>query len=187
MRALGEDGRVLRTLGRQGAGPGDSRAAARLGFLGDTLWVSDGGLRRVTMFPRGTARRPSLSTEGTGAPPDTGFRGCTVGRWSARRLRVYPPRGRRDRPRRLRTDSPVGSYGLGHRHVDGSVGPATRRRSAEPFSTWMAGSGSLGTASAREIRSGGWSSAEMVDLDSASACPGARASSKPSEIACGSG
>lgn len=48
---VGPDGRVLRTMGRRGSGPGEFRAIRTVQILaGDSLLVFDGGLGRVTVF-----------------------------------------------------------------------------------------------------------------------------------------
>ncbi|HSA54702.1 MAG TPA: hypothetical protein VLE53_03310 [Gemmatimonadaceae bacterium] len=44
------DGKPLGTFGRSGDGPGEFRRPASHGWLGDTLWVSDPGTRRVTLI-----------------------------------------------------------------------------------------------------------------------------------------
>ncbi|MEO5511733.1 MAG: hypothetical protein ABIV28_07720, partial [Longimicrobiales bacterium] len=38
------------SAGRSGSGPGELRSPLRMGWLGDTLWVYDSNLRRVTDF-----------------------------------------------------------------------------------------------------------------------------------------
>lgn len=43
-------GRVLHSVARFGAGPGEVKAASTMGLLGDTLWISDVALRRVTYY-----------------------------------------------------------------------------------------------------------------------------------------
>jgi hypothetical protein len=53
---IGADGRVQR-VGRNGAGPGEIQLASAIGWIGDTLWVIDGRLRRTTYFVAGAARR----------------------------------------------------------------------------------------------------------------------------------
>src|SRR5262245_7896494 len=40
----------VRTIGRSGSGPGDFNLVTKLGWLGDTVWASDGRLPRVTFF-----------------------------------------------------------------------------------------------------------------------------------------
>ncbi len=46
-------GRPVWSVGKHGDGPGEFRRLTGLGWLGDTLWVSDGTLGRVTRFLRG--------------------------------------------------------------------------------------------------------------------------------------
>lgn len=54
-------GKILYTAGREGSGPGEFRFPATPQWLGDTLWVSDGALSRLTPFgPTGKAGK-SLS------------------------------------------------------------------------------------------------------------------------------
>jgi hypothetical protein len=73
---LDRTGRLIRTLGRAGSGPGEFQRPAMMGWRGDSLWVYDMGLGRVTLFdtasttghatvsllyptrPVGTGRRP---------------------------------------------------------------------------------------------------------------------------------
>ena len=43
-------GQLVRTIGRQGDGPGEFRSPHRLGLVGDTLWVSDDSHRRLSFF-----------------------------------------------------------------------------------------------------------------------------------------
>lgn len=40
----------LKSVGRTGAGPGEFRLVGSLGFVGDSLWAADVGLRRLTVF-----------------------------------------------------------------------------------------------------------------------------------------
>lgn len=48
--AIRADGRIAGRFGRPGRGPGEFSRVAMLGLLGDTLWVSDIGLRRVSFY-----------------------------------------------------------------------------------------------------------------------------------------
>jgi hypothetical protein len=50
VRVYDTDGRLLRTFGGDGEGPGEFRSIGWFGVLGDTLWVSDGTLHRTTLF-----------------------------------------------------------------------------------------------------------------------------------------
>jgi hypothetical protein len=43
-------GQFVGRIGRRGAGPGEFRSPAGIGWIGDTLWVMDAGARRVTYF-----------------------------------------------------------------------------------------------------------------------------------------
>lgn len=52
VRVFADTGTFLRTIGQEGEGPGEFLGPSTLGFLGDTLWVGDSRLRRVTLFGR---------------------------------------------------------------------------------------------------------------------------------------
>lgn len=52
IRVFDNAGKYLRTIGRSGRGPGEFRGVSSAGFLGDTLWTLDSGLRRLTLFDR---------------------------------------------------------------------------------------------------------------------------------------
>lgn len=54
-------GRETGRIGAKGAGPGEYRALDRMGWVGDTLWVFDGTLRRTTFLYQGKL----LRTDGT--------------------------------------------------------------------------------------------------------------------------
>lgn len=43
-------GELIRHIGRRGYGPGEFQSPENMGWLGDTLWVTDAGLLRVTFF-----------------------------------------------------------------------------------------------------------------------------------------
>lgn len=55
-----EEGRPLRRIGRAGSGPGEFKGGSNIGWLGDTLWVADRGLRRVTLIVAGRILRSAL-------------------------------------------------------------------------------------------------------------------------------
>ena len=50
VKVFDPSGRLLRTLGRRGQGPGEFQLVGAIGLRADSLWVSDGGLRRVSLF-----------------------------------------------------------------------------------------------------------------------------------------
>jgi hypothetical protein len=54
IRVHDENGRLVRKIGGEGEGPGEFKSARSMGFLGDTLWVFDGGTYRFTCFDIGT-------------------------------------------------------------------------------------------------------------------------------------
>ncbi len=49
---LDSTGSVLAPLARNGAGPGEARGVHYLGLQGDTVWIADGILRRISYFDR---------------------------------------------------------------------------------------------------------------------------------------
>lgn len=50
VRLFNLEGDFVRLVGREGDGPGEFRAVRRIGQFGDTLWVFDSALRRLTLF-----------------------------------------------------------------------------------------------------------------------------------------
>jgi hypothetical protein len=50
LRFFSEDGTPLGRVGRAGEGPGEFRRISRGGWVGDTLWISDTDLNRVTLI-----------------------------------------------------------------------------------------------------------------------------------------
>ncbi|MEP6832291.1 MAG: hypothetical protein ABJB74_02810 [Gemmatimonas sp.] len=50
LQVFGSDGEKRTTLGRYGSGPGDFHAMNYLGFVGDSIWITDGPLRRYTVY-----------------------------------------------------------------------------------------------------------------------------------------
>ena len=50
VRLFSPTGRPVATLGRSGAGPWEFRRLDALGWVGDTLWVADQALKRITTF-----------------------------------------------------------------------------------------------------------------------------------------
>jgi hypothetical protein len=52
VRVYDWDGTLRTRLGSRGEGPGEFQFPSQMGFVGDTLWVSDIRLRRVSMFSR---------------------------------------------------------------------------------------------------------------------------------------
>lgn len=58
IRLFGPDGRLLKSIGREGAGPGEFRVLSAAGTRADTLWAMDSRLRRVSFFsPEGNFLR----------------------------------------------------------------------------------------------------------------------------------
>ena len=47
---LSATGKILRKLGRRGSGSGDIRSLDAFGVLGDTIWIADNTLHRMTSF-----------------------------------------------------------------------------------------------------------------------------------------
>jgi hypothetical protein len=52
VRVFSADGELLATFGRMGRGPGEFSEPDVVGLLGDSVWVSDPGNRRITFFTR---------------------------------------------------------------------------------------------------------------------------------------
>lgn len=50
IRVFDREGRVVRNIGRSGDGPGEFRGLGRMGWRGDTLYVTDYQLRRINYF-----------------------------------------------------------------------------------------------------------------------------------------
>jgi hypothetical protein len=50
IRFFDASGRPLGSVGRQGGGPGEFQLMAKNGWMGDTLWVSDATLKRISLF-----------------------------------------------------------------------------------------------------------------------------------------
>jgi hypothetical protein len=53
IRLFDRSGRLLRTIGREGSGPGEFRTITAAGRRADTLWVVDSQLRRISLFSSG--------------------------------------------------------------------------------------------------------------------------------------
>lgn len=68
VRVHDETGRLVRTIGGKGEGPGEFSRASVLGFLSDTLWVFDHGTYRISYFDSGTG----ALIESVQAPVDLG-------------------------------------------------------------------------------------------------------------------
>lgn len=60
IRMYGVGGELVGTIGRSGEGPGEFGFPSRIGFRGDTLYVVDQGLDRVTFFDPDGAMRGSM-------------------------------------------------------------------------------------------------------------------------------
>jgi hypothetical protein len=67
------DGSPSPTLGREGKGPGEFSGAWDLGFVGDSIWVSDINLDRLTFYDERNALARTVSPTGVGQwNPTTG-------------------------------------------------------------------------------------------------------------------
>jgi hypothetical protein len=64
----------MRVIGRQGEGPGEFGSVTYFGIKGDTLWVNDNQLRRVTLFD--TAGQVISTFTAGSLPPDVGQSGA---------------------------------------------------------------------------------------------------------------
>lgn len=67
-------GKALGAMGGRGQGPGEFASVGRVGWLGDTLWVSDFSLRRITLISpsRTLLRTLTFQAEAGPAPGDVG-------------------------------------------------------------------------------------------------------------------
>jgi hypothetical protein len=63
VREFGRDGVWIRTLGRRGRGPGEFQSISDIRTLGDSMWIADAALRRVTLFVGGRVLRTSAVQE----------------------------------------------------------------------------------------------------------------------------
>lgn len=137
IRVFSPAGRFLRRIGRKGHGPGEFEWPLSFGWRGDTLWVRDSELGRITLFDREgkthrtlTLRMPSLGgTYVLGPPAALLADGSLLGVGDAPSMFVVQGRitavpmvhfGETDeRPRILRELSLANSYG--------NVAPAANR------------------------------------------------------------
>lgn len=62
-------GRLLRFLGKRGYGPGEFQTPKAMGWLGDTLWVTDEAQLRVSFFDLERATLGSARISGPAIPP----------------------------------------------------------------------------------------------------------------------
>ena len=63
----GESGRLLRRFGGEGDGPGEFRIPKAMGFLADTLWVSDAMRWRTTLFDTSGTAIATIPVGGMGS------------------------------------------------------------------------------------------------------------------------
>jgi hypothetical protein len=70
-------GAQVRTIGRQGSGPGEFVFATAVGWKGDTLWVSDPPQSRINLFDR--SGRFVSSVTFTTRPPSPAYRNLSPG------------------------------------------------------------------------------------------------------------
>jgi hypothetical protein len=64
VRVYAVRGTRYRRIGRRGSGPGDFQSPSALGTRGDSLWVIDGGVRRLSVFTRAGQLVRSAQTVG---------------------------------------------------------------------------------------------------------------------------
>jgi hypothetical protein len=60
---LTPDGQPRRTYGRRGSGPGELSAPYQFGVHGDSVWIGDARLRRLTVFARGNGSSRTMSLD----------------------------------------------------------------------------------------------------------------------------
>jgi hypothetical protein len=80
IRHFASDGRLLRSIGRKGSGPGEFERLAGIGWISDTLWALDRSGRRFTLFsPAGVPLRTQsalgTSHDGYGINPSALLQG----------------------------------------------------------------------------------------------------------------
>lgn len=75
IRFYDAQGRFVRSVGRRGEGPGEYRSIRRMDFLGDSIYVSDGRTRRVSVLAANGifVRSLNLSTLGLTTPTSLGL------------------------------------------------------------------------------------------------------------------
>ncbi|MEO8478361.1 MAG: hypothetical protein ABI542_01915 [Gemmatimonadota bacterium] len=68
LRVFSSQGRAIGSIGRKGEGPGEFRGLNSIGWLGDTTWVGDNRLRRLTFIGPGAKflRTVPIPTQLTG-------------------------------------------------------------------------------------------------------------------------
>jgi hypothetical protein len=64
IRVYDPRGRLLRTIGRRGSGPGEFERSAVFGVAGDTVWAYESGRRMLTLFDRQGTVLATNRTEG---------------------------------------------------------------------------------------------------------------------------
>jgi len=69
IRFFDSSGREIGTFGRAGDGPGEFRNPRQGGWIGDTLWIADGILRRVTLIAPDRQLVRMIRTDGVGPAP----------------------------------------------------------------------------------------------------------------------
>ena len=75
IRIYDAGGKRLRTVGGRGEGPGEFGTLSSFGVQGDTLWVHDSRLRRITLFDREGNLLATVPATGVSvpSPPESGF------------------------------------------------------------------------------------------------------------------
>jgi hypothetical protein len=91
VRVYGPDGNLRKVFGRPGSGPGDFRVIWETGVVGDSLWVNDNSLRRITLVsPEGTLIRTMPTKEEISIPKSAGLRDTKL---AGGPLALYPDGG----------------------------------------------------------------------------------------------
>lgn len=70
VRSYDADGRLIRTFGGRGEGPGEFERPGTFGLVDDTLWVSDSGNDRITLFTLDGAVAATLPQRPLEVPSD---------------------------------------------------------------------------------------------------------------------
>ncbi len=84
IRVFDSDGTLLRRIGRKGEGPGEFQQLFQWGVVGDTVWVTDFFLRRITLFERAGTLLSTGIWEGVTVPHGTSGSASSVGPYSMR-------------------------------------------------------------------------------------------------------
>jgi hypothetical protein len=69
IRVYDAQGKYVRTIGRQGGGPGEFTGLRTIGFMGDTLYTTDTRLMRITLFRADGSLITTIAAEAAASAP----------------------------------------------------------------------------------------------------------------------